>query len=78
MDIKIVELESFPPNSNPFHYDLFNMGIGLGKDLEIMGILYDDREIDEFILVHKPTGKRCKIYLTFDKESKHKQLKIFE
>lgn len=62
------EMTSFPPNSNPFHYDLFHMGQYIGDDLCIM---YANHNLNDYvIIVHIPTGKRSK--LVFNKEKADK------
>lgn len=59
---KIKTLNSFPPNSNPYHYDLLNMGVSIGDNLEIMHGTYHDN-CEFIILVNKITGARIKILL---------------
>ena len=72
MKVTITELNSFPQKANPYHHDHFNMGQGLGANLEIMGILYSDKVIKGFIIVDKPSGKRIKINL----EPTHRRFKV--
>jgi hypothetical protein len=56
--MNIQELQPIPPNSNPYNFDLYNMGQSAGKDdqYEIMWGIDNN-----LIIVHKPTGKRLRV-----------------
>jgi len=56
-------VENFPPNSNPFHHDLTNMGIKLGSNLYAMVSNHEDKECTRLTLVHVPTGQRIRILI---------------
>lgn len=58
-EFTVEEMTDFPPNSNPYHYDLYNMGQAVGAAGESnIEVMYDKFNPDSFIVVHKPTGKR--------------------
>lgn len=69
--IKVTRLSSFPPNCNPFHYDLGNMGTPIVGGWMAMhsGFYGEDRDgkphrdPDNIILVNSRTGRRFKIDL---------------
>jgi hypothetical protein len=57
----IEQVESIPPNSNPFHYDLYHMGTQLDKEYTIM---YHDFDKNNYIyIIEKSTGKRIQLHL---------------
>lgn len=56
-------IESFPPDSNPFHHDLTNMGIKLGSNLYAMLSNHDDKECTWVTLVHVPSGQRMRVVI---------------
>lgn len=58
---KMSEMESFPPNSNPFIHDSYNMGTKMGKDLMVMHGNHSDEECRYLLLVNTKTGKRMKV-----------------
>ena len=56
--ISVMEIESIPPNSSPFHYDLSRMGVHIGGDWTIMYNSNDSKGIDRVVLVNTKTGRR--------------------
>ena len=55
------QLESIPPNSNPFHYDLYNMGDRLDEEYMLM---YSSFKKNKYvIIIEKSTGKRIELHL---------------
>ena len=58
---KIEKLKPFPPNSNPFRHDAWNMGQAMGKDLHIMFANHASEDCKYLILVQESTGKRVRI-----------------
>jgi hypothetical protein len=60
---KIRQLPSFPPNQNPFHHDLTNMGTRIGNDLYVMHRNFDNEHAPYIILVHPPSGQRIRVDL---------------
>lgn len=59
--MKLEKLESFPPNSNPFHYDAIRMGQYVAKDICIMYMQHEENK--SFVIVDMITGERAKIML---------------
>ena len=59
--MKINELESFPPDVNPFCFDAYNMGTSIGKNVVIMYDKHPNQVAEYLIIVHKPTGKRIRV-----------------
>lgn len=58
--MKTKELESCPPNSNPFHYDHFRMGTTVTERIVVM---YNPSQEDVVVIVDIKTGKRHQITL---------------
>lgn len=57
----IEQMESIPPNSNPFHYDAFHMGLQLDKEYTLM---YSEfKKNDYVIIIERSTGKRVNLNL---------------
>jgi hypothetical protein len=67
MKIEVKTLESFPPNSNPFHHDLVHMGQVIGKDLVMMHVNHPHQEMTYMILVDTETGQR--FYININREN---------
>jgi hypothetical protein len=61
MKVELEELEAFPPNENPYHHDLSNMGELRGKDLMLMYQNHSNEECHFLILVDMETGQRVKV-----------------
>ena len=57
MQVEIKQLESFPPNSNPFHHDQYNMGAPVNQSK----MLLIGREVDYLILVDVVSGERYQL-----------------
>ena len=55
----LAELESFPPNSNPYHHDLYHCGEDFGKNYHLM---YGSSR-DYLIVIETKTGRRFKLNL---------------
>ena len=68
--MKITHLESFPPNSNPYHHDAYHMGMTIGKNVTVMMANHSDQECGYLIVINKTTGERLKI--TFDEKQEDK------
>lgn len=68
MKVDVKTMESFPPNSNPFHHDYFNMGQQIGENLVMMFRNHPDEKMKYMILVDTKTGKRLSIDIEQDEE----------
>lgn len=66
--MKITELDSFPPNSNPFKHDHYRMGHYIGKNVIIMMEKFDNEHQNYIIVIDKVTGKRVRIELEKEQE----------
>lgn len=68
--MKAETMSPIPAGSNPFHHDLFHMGMYIGDNLCIM---YSSHSINDYIIViNTQTGERTKLILnaeTADKAS---------
>lgn len=65
VDASVVDVDSIPPNSNPFHYDLGNMGTDLVRGWMVMHPGFaDDFPLEYLILVNTTSGQRIRIDLT--------------
>lgn len=68
IDMQATELESFPPDENPFWHDAVSVGIRLGDFLcgtrgtEDYYVMASGFSKYDFYIVHKPTGKRIGIH----------------
>lgn len=60
---KIEELSSFPPNSNPYHHDHYNMGQDFSKEWHMMFENHTTESAKWVIFIHTPTGRRFRINL---------------
>lgn len=60
--MKTIEMPEFPPNSNPYRYDLFSMGTPVGRNFMIMHGSHNPK--DRLIVVHIPSGKRFSLDFT--------------
>jgi hypothetical protein len=58
---EVEELESFPPNENPFLHDAVRMGEHLGTNLTIMYANTSEEQCSYLILINRKTGKRIQI-----------------
>lgn len=53
------EIDSFPPDENPFNFDYYQMGTYINKDLCIMwGSGGPNHPTQGITIVHIPTGRR--------------------
>lgn len=68
MFLKTEVLPSFPPNSNPFRHDLWNMGQSIGLEHMMMFRNHPSEDLDYLIIVNTTTGERVK--LSFQQEKK--------
>lgn len=68
MSFEIENLDSFPPNVNPFLYDSFNMGVRLGSNLMAMMSNHVDAECTSVILINRTTGVRIRVRITPETE----------
>ena len=59
--MKIIELAGFPPNSNPFHHDAFNMGTRIASNVIVMHSTHSHEKAEYLIIVNTETGERTKI-----------------
>jgi hypothetical protein len=55
------QLENNPPESNPYHHDVYNMGQDQGLDLHMMFGNHASEPCRYLIFIQKSTGKRFKI-----------------
>jgi len=60
---KIVPMDDFPPDVNPFLHDSYNMGTEIGSNLTVMMSNHVPEKCCYIILVHKPTGKRIEVQM---------------
>lgn len=60
--IRIKEMDSIPPGSNPYLYDSYNMGCDINKDIHAMF----SSTGSYIILIFNKTGRR--IHISFDEE----------
>lgn len=59
--MKIIECKPFPPNSNPFKHDAFNMGEYLGSNVAIMFGNHSLSHCDYLYVINTETGERIRI-----------------
>ncbi len=64
MSFEIENLDNFPPEANPFHYDGVNMGVKLGLNAMFMISNHVNEECLSVILVNITTGERIRIKIT--------------
>lgn len=64
VDVKVSEMESIPPNSNPYLFDYVNSGLGLVHGWEAMFSSSQSSPLKELILVNTKSGQRLKLDLT--------------
>jgi hypothetical protein len=57
----VVQMENIPPEANPYHHDLSNMGETRGTDLHMMYGNHASEDCKYLIFVEKSTGKRFKL-----------------
>ncbi|MCI4435803.1 MAG: hypothetical protein JHC33_03210 [Ignisphaera sp.] len=50
-------------SNNPFHYDMWNMGTPMGKNLMIMHSHHASEVCESIILVNLETGERVRIHM---------------
>jgi len=60
MKISQEELTRYPPKTNPFIYDMYHMGIKVGKDHYFMMPNHYNETLKYFIIVNVNTGYRIK------------------
>jgi hypothetical protein len=65
MEVKVTKVESFPPNSNPYLYDISRMGENRGEELHMMYSNHGDEVCDHIVLVDRRTGERVRIDITY-------------
>ena len=70
----VIPFPSIPANSNPYHHDLYHVGMAAGKNIEIMGDLSLNGENDcgYLIIVDRNTGQR--LLVVIDKEKAMRKL----
>ena len=68
MDVR--PIAPFPPNSNPFCHDYFNMGHEVGTNVTVMFARFPKDRHDFLIVVDTETGQRVRINLGEPKEGK--------
>jgi len=66
MKITVTQMEGFPPNVNPYHYDLSNMGQAVGKGLHMMFGNHENEVCKYLILIDIPTGERYMLKIDQD------------
>lgn len=63
--IKVEESESFPPNCNPFHHDMYHSGCHLtGHWTAMFSTVVKDGEPEYIYLINTKTGRRFRLDLT--------------
>ncbi len=60
-NLKMEEIDSFPPNADILQEDRFRLARDFGNDWFLMYFQHNDEEFAEVIFVHVPTGKRWKV-----------------
>jgi len=60
-------LKGIPPQSNPFHYDAFNMGTQVASNCIIMHDSHNDQKTRSIIVINTDTGERMRVYLVEEK-----------
>jgi len=67
VEASIENMESIPPNANPFHHDDFSMGTDLVRRWVVMHPGFDNREepraLEWLYLVNTRTGQRIRVNL---------------
>ena len=56
--MKISDLKSFPPNSNPYEHDLERMGVNIRHDKDYGWEIMYHSNPNKIIIVDKVTGQR--------------------
>ena len=74
MAMKFEQAESFPPNSNPYCYDAFHMGVDIGSNITIMMPNHADQPCPYFYIINTETGERTLV--TINEESKNRGLHL--
>lgn len=59
--MKATKINSFPPKSNPFHHDTFNMGTQIAANITIMHRSHTSEKAEYLIIVNTDTGERLRI-----------------
>ena len=59
----VTKLEPFPPNTNPFLYDAYNMGHRVGTNFMVMYDKHPTQRAEYMIIVNIETGERLQISL---------------
>ena len=64
VDVKVSEMESIPPNSNPYLFDTNNSGMYLINGWEVMFSSSQPAPLKELILINMFSGQQIKLDLT--------------
>ena len=72
--MRIIPMDSFPPNVNPYLEDAYNMGVSIGKNIEIMYPCHESERCKFFYIVNRETGERLKILV--DKEMRDERSNV--
>lgn len=61
--METIQLPSIPANSNPFDYDLYNMGTRVASNCIIMHSTHSTQDAASVIVINTVTGERTKVVL---------------
>ena len=59
--MRLTEIESWPPDSNPFKMDAYHMGTPFAKGWMILHPHHASEDFKYAIMVHMPSGRRWKM-----------------
>lgn len=69
-NFELKKLESFPPDSNPFEHDCFNMGTPIARNCMIMHRTHTTMDADYLCIVNTDTGERLSVVFKNEKDKK--------
>ena len=64
--MRVYRLGSFPPHSNPYHYEGFLMGRNVGNNVTVMMENFEEDRCRYLIIVDTESGERLRVI--FDEE----------
>jgi len=59
----VQNMEPFPPKSNPFYHDIYNMGTVIAENITVMHESHPTDKAKYIIVVNTETGERLKIVM---------------
>lgn len=69
-NFELKKLEGFPPDSNPFLHDGFNMGTPIARNCMIMHRTHTTMDADYLVIVNTDTGERLSVVFKNEKDKK--------